>query len=142
MALFFRESGPVRAVRQYCAACNAKDIAAIARMMAEDFRGIDSTGEAVEGRENALRAMRRFIRIAPDFHLEVTGISSHGDQVFMRGWATCSDERLASDVLRRAVADNHLIHEWQSYSPESGGPHLNRILMRGFESAWRERRIG
>jgi ketosteroid isomerase-like protein len=142
MAIFFRESGPVRTVRRYCAACNAKDLAAMARLMAEDFCIIDSTGEAVEGRANAVEAMRRFILLAPDFHIEMTSVSSHEDQVFMRGQATCSDERLAGDVLWRAVADNHQIHEWQSYSPESGGPHLTRILMPELQPAPPEHRIG
>ena len=142
MAIFFRESGPVRTVRRYCSACNAKNLEAMAGMMAEDFRVIDSTGEAVDGRTNALEAMRRFMRLAPDFHIEMTSISSHRNQVFMRGRATCSDHRLAGDVLWRAVADDRQIHEWQSYSPESSGPHLMRILMPELEPAPAERRIG
>lgn len=128
MSIFARRGGPLRTVERFCAASNANDIVAATDLMAAGFRVIDSTGEAIVGRANVTKAMRRFFKLAPDYRIEVTSMSSRGNEVFVRGRALCSDERLRGEMLWRAVADGRRMHEWQSYSPE-GGPHLTRILM-------------
>lgn len=130
MGLFSRESGPMRTVRLYCEASNANDLAAMTRLMDENFRVVDSTGEMVEGRDNVLEAMRRFVALAPDFHIEITDMFSRGEQVFMRGRASCSQEGLTGDVMWRAEADSRRILRWESFAPEQPA-RLTRILMPG-----------
>ena len=128
MSYLWRRSGPVRTVERYLEASNANDLDAMAEFMAADFRVIDSTGESVEGRENVLLAMRRFIRLAPDYRIEDLQLSSRGEHVFIKGHTRCSDQRLVGDTLWRALADERQMYEWQSFSRDYA-PHLSRILM-------------
>lgn len=141
MSIFARKSGPQRIVERFCAASNANDLETVARLLAPGFRMIDSAGEAIEGRANAVTALGRFFSLAPDFHIDIADISARGRQVFIRGRAVCSDERFAGEKLWRAVADDRRIHEWQSFS-RGGTPHLTRILMPEISSAVPERRAG
>ena len=134
MSYLWRRSGPTRTVERYLAACNANDVAAMAELMAAHFRVIDSTGEAIEGRDNVLLAMRRFVRLAPDYRIEIQQLSARDDHVFVQGRATCSDERLAGDTLWRGIADDQRMYQWQSFSRDCT-PHLARILMPELEPA-------
>lgn len=120
--------GPVRTVERFLAARAAKDVFAAAQLMAEDVRFIDSAGEVIAGRANVIESFRRFARLAPDYRIEVSDISSRGNEVLIRGRSVCADARLTGETLWRAAADGRHLREWQGYSPD-GTPQLTRILM-------------
>lgn len=134
MALFWETSSPVRLVRRFCEATNARDRGAMAGMMADDFRLIDNVGDVIAGQDKALAAFRQLTEIAPDLRIEVTQISARGRNVYLRGMAFCSDPRFRGTTLWRATADARRIYEWQGFSARFGPP-LVRILAAHLKTA-------
>lgn len=118
---------PIKIVRRYLAAMNARDAEQIEALLDERIRYVDSRGEWIEGRENVATATRRFFDLEPDYKLHDMKIVMHEGDVLLKGHASAREERLAHDTLWRARTRRGKLVHWQSYGEDS--PALARILM-------------
>jgi len=118
---------PIKVVRQYLAAMNARDAEQVEALLDERIRFVDSRGEWIEGRENVATATRRFFDLEPDYKLHDMKIVMHEGDVLLKGRASAREERLAHDTLWRARTRRGKLVHWQSYGEDS--PALVRILM-------------
>ena len=78
---------PVTVVRQFVERINAHDVEGIVRLLAPDHRFIDSLGTVFEG-EEALRAgWSGYLRMVPDYVIDIERLIDDGDAVFLIGQA-------------------------------------------------------
>jgi hypothetical protein len=118
----------VRVVRDYIAAINARDIAAVERIFGAECRLIDSRGGWISGYGECVEATRRMLALPIEFRLEADDIVSRPPDVLVRGRMHSSDPRLALDCLWRARTDGRHLLEWQSFATGDSLP-LARMLM-------------
>lgn len=133
----WRTPEPIRVVRRYLAAMNARDAERVESLLDERIRFVDSRGEWIEGRENVATATRRFFELEPNYNMHDMQIVMHDGDVLLKGRASASEERLTHDTLWRARTRRGKLLHWQSYGEDSLA--LARILMpeavRGTEAA-------
>ena len=110
-----RKEQPVSVVRRYISALNTGDPGNLEELLAEDCRLVDSTGGWLEGRDNALSALRVFFSSETDFRIDAETIVLRGDEVLVRGRAEARDPRLAKDTLWRVRVEAGKVAFWQSY---------------------------
>lgn len=118
---------PIRVVRRYLAAMNARDADKVESLLADDVRYVDSRGDWIEGRDNVAAATRRFFELEPKYNLHDMKIVMHEGEVLLKGRASAEEERLTHDTLWRARTRKNKLTHWQSYGEDS--PALARILM-------------
>lgn len=115
----WQNQGP-RVVRAYIAALNARDIAAVERLVGRECILIDSRGASVRGHTDCVEASRRFFALDLDYELQAATISASPPDVLVSGKMLSNDPALARDCLWRArTKGNHLV-EWQSFAKGSG----------------------
>jgi len=81
------ESTPESVARAFAAAISARDVAALARLMSEDHRFIDSLGNAIKGRSKMEDGWRSYFTMVPDYTITVTEAYASGATVVMVGTA-------------------------------------------------------
>ncbi|MXO67350.1 nuclear transport factor 2 family protein [Pelagerythrobacter marinus] len=118
---------PVKVVKLYVDALNARDADRVDALLDEHVRYVDSRGEWIEGRRNFATATRRLFELDPDYKLHDMKIVMHEGDVLLKGRASAREERLSHDTLWRARAEGGKLTHWQSYGEDS--PALARILM-------------
>lgn len=118
---------PIKVVRKYLAAMNARDADRVEALLDERIRFVDSRGEWIDGRENVATATRRFFDLEPNYKLHDMKIVMHEGDVLLRGHASACEERLSHDTLWRARTRRGKLVYWQSYGEDS--PALVRLLM-------------
>lgn len=123
----WRTPEPIRVVRRYLAAMNARDAERVETLLDEHVRYVDSRGEWIQGRDNVATATRRFFALEPSYNLHDMTIVMHDGDVLLKGKASASEERLTHDTLWRARTRKGKVVHWQSYGDDS--PALARILM-------------
>lgn len=127
--MFFKDQRK-DAARQLMAAFNAHDHLALATCLTADCIFIDSAGGRIEGRSGCVEATRLFMKLEPEFHVEVDSYSVVGDEVLMQGETTARDPLVAKDRLWRAKVEDGRISEFQTYC--DGEPRqLARLLGQG-----------
>ncbi|MCB2072328.1 MAG: nuclear transport factor 2 family protein [Novosphingobium sp.] len=94
-------------------AINARDLQALAGLMASGHRFIDSAGSVVAGRQACIDAWHGFFTAFPDYRNDVGVIAVEEPVVAMAGRSYCSDARLDGPALWRAVAGDGELIEWQ-----------------------------
>ena len=118
---------PIRVVKRYVAALNARDAERIEALLDDHIRFVDSRGDWIEGRDNVATATRRFFDLEPNFQLHDVKIVMHAGEVLLKGRVSAQEERLTHDTLWRARTRRGKLSHWQSYGEDS--PALARILM-------------
>jgi hypothetical protein len=107
------ENGPLELARRFHAAINARDQAALAAMLSEDHRFVDSAGGVVSGKSAVLEAWQAFFAMFLDYRNHVEVDRAFDCEVAMRGESRCSDPRLEGPALWRAKTLDGLVTEWQ-----------------------------
>jgi ketosteroid isomerase-like protein len=94
-------------------AITAQSVEALALLMSDDHRFVDSAGATVEGKAACLDAWRGFFDAFPDYRNELEDVASQGDAVVLRGRSICSDPRLDGPALWSARMEHGLLTEWR-----------------------------
>ena len=118
---------PVKTVKRYIDAVNSRDRHAVATLLHEQFRFVDSQGGWFEGRDCANRAFARFFDAEPNFRITPNRIVAHEGDVLIMGEVTADDERLRNNKLWRARAHDGRLERWQSFGEGEVAP-LAQIL--------------
>lgn len=95
-------------------AINARDLAALGRLMHERHRFIDSAGATIEGKAACLQAWRGFFAAFPDYRNvfdEIRRDTTGAVQV--RGRSECSTPALDGPARWRALVKDGLVLQWQ-----------------------------
>jgi ketosteroid isomerase-like protein len=118
-------SGAVHTAQQLVAAINRHDVDALAALLTEEHRFIDSLGVVVVGRHALREGWRQYLRLVPDYHIEVERVLSEGPLVVLlgqaRGTYTTDGTLEARNAWHtpgawRAQVHEGLIAEWQVYA--------------------------
>ena len=102
---------------------NTGNVAALAELMTDTHRFIDSAGNAVEGRAECLDAWRGFFDAFPDYRNVFDNVDDvDGAVVIVRGRSECSFTPLQGSATSRAVVRDGLVDVWQvsEVSPAPG----------------------
>jgi ketosteroid isomerase-like protein len=104
---------------------NRHDVAALAAMMAPDFRFIDSLGHEVRGRDRMCQAWTSYFQQFPDYHIVIREHLAQGQIVALFGNASGTvsgsgtppvPNRWTLPAAWRAVIWEGQVTEWQVYA--------------------------
>jgi ketosteroid isomerase-like protein len=114
-----------RTARQLVQHINAHDVEALAALLSEEHRFVDSLGVVVCGRDSLREGWRQYFRLVPDYRLEVQQLLCVGPDVVLLG-AACgtysSDGTLQAQNAWRTPAAFHAqiragrVALWQVYA--------------------------
>ncbi|MBI2994412.1 MAG: nuclear transport factor 2 family protein [Gammaproteobacteria bacterium] len=116
---------PVDVVLRFVDAINAKDLQGIAALMTDDHRFVDSLGTTVAGAEKMREGWEAYLRLVPDFRVEVRETYCNGQVVVLLGAARgtyTSDGTLRPENVWetpgawRALVRGSRVAEWQVYA--------------------------
>lgn len=110
---------PRAVVARFNAAINARDLDALAQLMAADHRFIDSAAHVIEGRSACVQAWRRFFEAFPDYRNAVADMRVEGDVVVARGRSHCSVRVLDGPALWRARVKAGVVLEWRVFKDDA-----------------------
>ena len=106
---------PLTTVIRFNDLINAQDVNALAELMSENHRFIDSAGNVTTGREKMRAAWKGFFSAFPDYRNVFESTSVIGNRVIVTGRSECSDERLAGRALWVAEILDGLVSLWQVF---------------------------
>jgi ketosteroid isomerase-like protein len=102
-------------------AINSRNLDALAELMTEAHRFIDSAGAIVDGRNACVEAWRGFFDSFPDCRNIFDEVTDVGDGfVEARGRSECSFAPLDGPAAWRAVVLDDLVDLWQVSEPAAG----------------------
>lgn len=102
-------------------AINGRNLDALAAMMTESHRFIDSAGATVDGRNACVEAWRGFFDSFPDYRNIFDEVADLGDGiVLVRGRSECSFAPLEGPAEWRAVVLDARVDVWQVSEPAPG----------------------
>lgn len=108
----------VAVVGAFNEAINGRDLAALAELMTETHRFIDSAGAMVDGKNACLEAWRGFFNSFPDYRNVFENLEHTGDGVVVvRGRSECSFAPLDGPAEWRAVVLDARVDVWQVSEP-------------------------
>jgi uncharacterized protein (TIGR02246 family) len=105
-------------------AINRQDADALAELMTEEHRFIDSLGNIVEGREKMRIAWTKYFRMVPDYTVAVEEIICDGPVVAMLGMAQGTyspdgklkpENHWTTPTAFRAFIQDRRVAEWRVY---------------------------
>ena len=106
-------------------AINRQDVDALAELMAEGHRFIDSLGTVVEGREKMCAGWKGYFRMVPDYRIVVEEMICDGQVVVMMGVAQGTyspdgqlreENRWETPAAFRALTEEDKVMEWRVYA--------------------------
>jgi ketosteroid isomerase-like protein len=100
---------------QFNDAINAGDLDALAALMTDDHRFIDSAGTAFEGIDRCREIWSGFFAAFPDYRNHFETVAEKDGKVVIAGRSSCSDERLAGPALWCAAIADRKVREWRVY---------------------------
>jgi ketosteroid isomerase-like protein len=108
----------VSVVLAFNEAINQRDLGALAELMTERHRFVDSESTAVEGKQACVEAWRGFFAGFPDYRNEFVDVVDAGDGVVVaRGRSHCSFAALDGPAVWRAVVTDGRVDLWQVSEP-------------------------
>jgi uncharacterized protein (TIGR02246 family) len=105
-------------------AINRQDVDALAELMTNEHRFIDSLGNAVDGREKMRAGWARYFALAPDFTVVIEETFCDGPVVVMLGMAQGTysadgklrpENRWTTPAAFRAFIEDQKVAEWRVY---------------------------
>ena len=114
MTLLGRKS-PVKLALAFVEACNARDAAALTRLVREDFVFRDSRGGTIHGRRAMLDALAQVNAVAPDLRVQIATASRRGDTALLSGKSITANPDIACDTQWRAVAQDGMLVSWEAF---------------------------
>jgi uncharacterized protein (TIGR02246 family) len=106
-------------------AINRQDADALAALMAEEHRFLDSLGAVVTGREAMRAGWRGYFSLVPDYTISIEETLSDGPVVMMVGVAQGTyaadgqlkaENRWSTPAAFRAFIENGKVAEWRVYA--------------------------
>jgi hypothetical protein len=112
------------AVRGFVERINAHDVAAILTQCTAEHRFVDSLGRVLMGRARLREAWLGYLRLFPDYRIEIETLVAAGTLVHSAGWASATLASSAPEATRhwripaawRAEVHDDLIDLWQVYA--------------------------
>lgn len=111
--------------QQFVRAINRQDVDAMAALMTEEQRFIDSLGNVVTGKAAMRNGWAGYFRVVPDYTIAVEEIYSDGPVVILLGTAQGTystggelkpENRWSTPVALRAHVEEGRIAEWRVYA--------------------------
>lgn len=105
-------------------AINRQDADALAELMTEEHRFIDSLGNAVEGREKMRTGWVKYFKMVPDYTVAIEETLCDGPVVVMLGVAQgtyapdgklAAENRWSTPTAFRALVEGGKVAEWRVY---------------------------
>jgi ketosteroid isomerase-like protein len=107
---------PSRVLLAFNAAINARDVAALDRLMTDDHTLIDSAGRTIAGREQVLGAWRGFFDAYADYRNIWSEVRPIRGAVVATGRSVCSTEPLLDGLaIWAARTRGERVSEWRIY---------------------------
>ncbi|MGA2754750.1 MAG: nuclear transport factor 2 family protein [Terracidiphilus sp.] len=106
-------------------AINRQDVGALAELMTEEHRFVDSLGNVVEGRDRMRAGWKSYFSMVPDYTIAVEETYCDGPVVVMLGRAqgtyavdgrTAAENRWETPAAFRARIEGGKMAEWQIYA--------------------------
>jgi ketosteroid isomerase-like protein len=120
-----RRNAAESVARRFVDRINAHDLEGIVALLTADHRFVDSLGTAFDGREMLRKGWSSYLRIVPDYRIEIEQVFAAGNDVVFVGSASGTYARdgtlHASDAWRTpgvwlARVRGRLIAEWRVYA--------------------------
>ena len=112
----FAVTTDVAVVRAFHDAINARDLDAVAALMTDDHRFVDSEGAVVDGKDACTDAWRGFFAAFPDYRNVFDDVRSPAPGVVeVTGRSECSVAALDGPARWRAVVRDHEVAEWSVF---------------------------
>jgi uncharacterized protein (TIGR02246 family) len=103
-----------RVVIAFNEAINRRDLDALAELMTDDHRFIDTAGTVVAGKDAVLAAWVGFFESYPDYRNDWSEVTSQGAAVTATGGSVCSNEpALHGPALWTADTRDGKLTEWR-----------------------------
>jgi uncharacterized protein (TIGR02246 family) len=124
--------------RGFVRAINLQDVDALAELMTEGHRFVDSLGNAAEGREKMQAGWAAYFLMVPDYTIAVEEVYGDGPVVVMLGVAQGTyspDGQLKAEnqwktpAAFRALIEDGKVAEWRVYADND--PIRRRMAKRG-----------
>ena len=134
--------GPVDVVLRFVTAINAHDMAGIAALMTEDHRFVDSFGAVVGGPAQMREEWQAYLKMVPDYQIDVGETCSNGELVILLGTARGtyapdgtlrSENAWSTPAAWRVLVRDDRIAEWQVYADNA--PIRRRIAAHSAQQA-------
>jgi ketosteroid isomerase-like protein len=104
---------PTEVVGAFNDAINRRDLDALAALMTDDHRFIDSAGGHTDGKPACIEAWQGFFATFPDYRNVFTDVTDAGGGVVtVRGHSTCSVPVLDGPARWRAVVSDDRVASW------------------------------
>ena len=112
-------------VEAFVRAINRQDVDALAELMTEEHRFVDSLGKVVVGRERMRAGWKGYFAMVPDYTIVVDEtyvdgplvvLLGTGQGTYASGGQTAPENRWATPVALRAFVENGKVAEWRVYS--------------------------
>ena len=119
------DSNSESVARAFAAAISARDVAALARLMSDDHRFIDSLGNTVKGRSKMEEGWRSYFTMVPDYTITVAEAFASGGVVVMVGTAQGTftadgklklENKWQTPAAWRAIVTGDHVTEWRVYA--------------------------
>jgi limonene-1,2-epoxide hydrolase len=116
---------PESIAQAFVRAINRQDVEALVKLMAPEYRFVDSLANVVEGREKMRAGWAGYFKMVPDYSIAVDEIFCDGSIVLMLGLAEGTyapdgvmkpENRWKTPVALRAQVENGLVVEWRVYA--------------------------
>jgi ketosteroid isomerase-like protein len=133
---------PESIAHAFAQAVSRQDAAALAELMTESHRFIDSLGNVVEGRDKMRAGWAGYFRMVPDYSISIDEIYSDGAIVVMVGSAQGTyapngalrpgkqeEDHWQTPAVFRAVIEDSKVAEWRVYADND--PIRRRMAARG-----------
>jgi ketosteroid isomerase-like protein len=123
-------------VEDFVKAINQQDVEIIGRMMSVNHRFIDGMGEVIQGNEQMKQAWIAYLKMMPDYHIDIRDVIISGRTVIILGQACgtyTTDGNLKPEnfwkipAAWRAVVLGDKIQEWQVFADNEP---VRRIMRR------------
>jgi ketosteroid isomerase-like protein len=118
-------NSPASVAQAFIRAINRQNVDALAELMTENHRFIDSLGNLVEGREKMRAGWAGYFRMVPDYEIAVEETYCVASAVVMLGVARGTyspdgklkpENRWQAPAAIRALIDEDKVAEWRVYA--------------------------
>jgi ketosteroid isomerase-like protein len=109
---------PYEITKNWLAAINSHDVAALTRLMAENFLFVDSQGNRVEGAVPMEGGWRSYFQMCPDYWVRADSILIDGETAMICGEAggTIDGEIWRTPAAWKAVFTDRRMAEWRVFA--------------------------
>jgi len=127
------ESNEISIARAFIAAINQGDVSQLSSLMTEDHTFVSSQGTIDSGRENMTKGWEEYLRMFPDYKVEIQNILQDGNLVAAFGYASGTyngrrglipENRIEMPAAWKAIVENGKIKVWQVYADWTEGSKI------------------